>query len=175
MKKVIVISLFCLSILSFSSFAQKSVTYGNTLNLGLGIGGYSGYYGYTNRSLTVFHIDYEFDVARNFTLAPFANFYSYRGDHYRESVIPIGVKGSLYLDDLLNANANWDFYLAGSLGFAVVNSRWDADYNGDRDYYRNPNRLFLDLHVGTEYHLSNRVGLFLDLSTGVSTIGLAIH
>jgi hypothetical protein len=35
--------------------------------------------------------------------------------------------------------------------------------------------LFLDLHLGAEYHLNNRVGLFLDLSTGVSTIGLAIH
>jgi hypothetical protein len=130
MKKVIVISLFCLSILSFSSFAQKSGSYGgygNTLNLGLGIGGYSGYYGYTNRSLTVFHIDYEFDVAKNFTLAPFVNFYTYRSDHYRESVIPLGVKGTLYLDELLKANANWDFYVAGSLGFVLVNSRWDAN------------------------------------------------
>lgn len=172
MKKVIYISFFCLSLLGFSSVAQN---YGQTLNLGLGIGGYSGYYHYTNRSLTVFHIDYEFDVAKNFTLAPFANFYSYRGDHYRETVVPLGVKGSLYLDDLLKANANWDFYLAGSLGFAVVNSTWDRDYDGDRDYYQYPNRLFLDLHIGTEYHLSKRVGLFLDLSTGVSTIGLAIH
>ncbi|MBW6499396.1 MAG: hypothetical protein K0B09_13480 [Bacteroidales bacterium] len=178
MKKVIIISLVCLSMLGFESYAQKSGStggYGNTLNLGVGLGGYSGYYRYTNRSLTVFHIDYEFDVARNFTLAPFANFYSWRGDHYRENVIPLGVKGSLYLDDLLKANPNWDFYVAGSLGFVVVNSRWDNNYNGDREYYKYPNRLFLDLHVGTEYHISNRIGLFLDLSTGVSTLGLAIH
>jgi hypothetical protein len=172
MKKVIIISFFCLSLLGFNSVAQN---YGHALNLGLGIGGYSGYYHYTNRSLTVFHIDYEFDVAKNFTLAPFANFYTYRGDHYRETVIPLGVKGSLYLDELLGANANWDFYLAGSLGFAVVTSAWDSDYNGDRDYYHYPNRLFIDLHIGTEYHLSKKVGLFLDLSTGVSTIGLAFH
>jgi hypothetical protein len=31
------------------------------------------------------------------------------------------------------------------------------------------------LHVGAEYHLSRKVGLFLDLSTGVSTLGLAFH
>lgn len=178
MKKIIIIMLFCLSIVGYGSFAQSNTSgggYGNTLNLGLGIGGYSGYYGYTNRSITVFHLDYEFDVARNFTLAPFVNFYSFRGDHYRESVIPIGVKGSLYLDEILKANSAWDFYLAGSLGFALVNSRWDNDYNGNRDYYVRPRPLFLDLHVGAEYHLSQKVGIFLDLSTGVSTIGLAIH
>ncbi|MBW8324275.1 MAG: hypothetical protein K0M50_05880 [Prolixibacteraceae bacterium] len=146
------------------------------LNLGLGIGGYSGYYGYVGHTLPVFNINYEFDVAPSFTLAPFVSFYSYRNDkyYYNETVIPIGVKGSYYFDQILNANSNWDFYLAGSLGFAVVNSRWDSGYTRG-DYYDKVNPLFLDLHIGTEYHLSNKVGLFLDLSTGVSTIGLAIH
>ena len=154
----------------------KGENYGGTLNLGLGIGGYAGYYGYIGRSLPVFHLNYEFDVARNFTLAPFVTFYSYRNDkyYYRQTVIPIGVKGSLYLDQLLRANSNWDFYLAGSLGFAIVKSTWD-DGHYRADNYNEVNPLFLDLHVGTEYHLSSRVGLFLDLSTGVSTVGLALH
>ena len=162
-----------------TAFAQRSNSsggYGGTLNLGLGVGGYYGYYHYAGSSIPVFHLDYEFDVARNFTLAPFATFYSYRNDHdhYRENIIPIGVKGSLYLDQVLSAGSAWDFYLAGSLGFAIRNSRWDDGYSGET-YYHNVSPLFLDLHVGTEYHLSNNVGLFLDLSTGVSTIGLAIH
>ncbi len=153
--------------------------HGHTLNLGLGIGGYSGYYGYIGHSLPVFNINYEFDVANNFTLAPFLSFYSYRNKYdrhyYHETVIPIGVKGSYYFDQILKANSDWDFYLAGSLGFSIVNSRWDDGYNGDLNYYRNGNPLFLDFHVGTEYHLSSRVGLFLDLSTGVSTVGIALH
>jgi len=143
--------------------------------LGLGIGGYSGYYGSSGHTLPVFDINYEIGVANNFTLAPFATFYRYRNDHYHESVIPIGVKGTYYLDQLLNANSNWDFYLAGSLGFSIVRTYWDDNYYGSRDYYEGPHALFLDLHAGTEYHLNNRIGLFLDLSTGVSTIGLAIH
>lgn len=160
--------------------AQKRTTvgesHGSALNLGLGVGGYYGYYNYVGRSLPVFHLNYEFDVARNFTLAPFATFLSYRNDsyHYHETVIPLGVKGSYYLDQALNANSNWDFYLAGSLGFTIVNSRWDDGYVRNSGY-QTARPLFLDLHVGTEYHLSNRIGLFLDLSTGVSTIGLAIH
>jgi len=172
--------LFLLMILGTNSFAQRSTNgenYGGTLNLGLGIGGYSGYYGYIGHSLPVFHINYEFDMSHNFTLAPFVTFYTYHYDnyYYRETVIPLGVKGTYYLDQLLNANSDWDFYVAGSLGFVIVNRSWDNNYNGDRTIYHDAGPLFLDAHVGAEYHLNNRLGLFLDLSSGVSTIGLAFH
>lgn len=178
MKKITFTLLVTLMIAGTSLFAQKTYSkqYGGTLNLGLGVGGYYGYYHYAGHSLPVFSINYEFDVARNFTLAPFVTFWTYRNDsdHYRESVIPVGVKGTFYLDQALNAGSDWDFYLAGSLGFAIVKSTWDDGYEGVT-YYQDVSPLFLDLHVGTEYHLSNRVGLFLDLSTGVSTLGLAFH
>ncbi|MEI6142664.1 MAG: hypothetical protein WCP85_25545, partial [Mariniphaga sp.] len=78
--------------ISAKDHANYSKDYGHTLNLGLGIGGYSGYYGYVGHSLPVFSINYEFGVANNFTLAPFATFYSYHQDYYRETVIPLGVK-----------------------------------------------------------------------------------
>ena len=67
-----------------------------------------------------------------------------------------------------------NYLVAGSLGFTVVNTTWDNGYYQDNSYHT-INPLFLDLHVGAEYHLSRKVGLFLDLSTGVSTIGLAFH
>jgi len=149
--------------------------YGHTLNLGLGIGGYSGYYGYIGHTLPVFSANYEFDVAQSFTLAPFATLYSYSDANYRETVIPLGVKGTYYFDKLFNAGRDWDFYGAGSLGFALRTTTWDANYNGDRTYYSEASPLFLDLHIGTEYHFNNHIGAFLDLSTGVSTIGIAIH
>lgn len=149
--------------------------HGNTLNLGLGIGGYSGYYGYIGRTLPVFHINYEFQVANSFTLAPFATFYTFRGDHYREMVIPVGGKGTFYFDQLLRASSRWDFYIAGSLGFALVTTSWDSNYGGDRTYWSRPGALFLDVHVGAEYHVNQQLGIFLDLSNGVSTFGLAIH
>ena len=184
--KRLIISLLFSSILYFQGYSQEK--YGGTLNLGIGVGGYSGYYGYVGHSLPVFHADFELDVARNFTLAPFINFYSYSNDYYwgnknnpyryytyRETVIPIGVKGTYYFDNLLGASPKWDFYLAGSLGFAIVNSTWDNGYAGDRYYYHGSSSIFLDLHIGTEYHFNNNLGIFFDLSTGVSTLGLAIH
>ena len=178
MKKIAITLVLFLTVLSSGLSAQHSVfseRHGGTLNLGLGIGGYSGYYGYIGHTLPVLHANYEFDVARNFTLAPFATLYSYTDNNYRETVIPVGVKGTLYLDRLLRASSRWDFYGAGSLGFSLVSTRWDDGYNGDRTYYKTASPLFLDLHLGTEFHLTNHLGLFLDLSTGVSTIGLAIR
>lgn len=185
--KVFTLALLSLFLILGTNLSAQNKNYsenhGGTLNLGLGIGGYLGYYNYVGHSLPVFHINYEFDVANNFTLAPFISFSSYRNGYYysnnnyyyHETIIPIGVKGTYYFDQILNANSDWDFYLAGSLGFAIIKSSWDNGYTGDRNYYTNGNPLFLDLHIGTEYHLSNKVGIFLDLSTGVSTVGLAIH
>jgi hypothetical protein len=179
MKKVTFIAaLFLLSLganLSAQRHFQSDERYGGALNLGLGIGGYSGYYGYIGHTLPVLNINYEFGVVRNFTLAPFITLYSYTDGNYRELVTPIGVKGTLYLDQLLHAGPHWDFYVAGSLGVALVSTTWDANYNGDRTYYHSVDPLYGDFHLGTEYHFTNHIGAFLDLSTGVSTVGIAIH
>jgi hypothetical protein len=181
MKRFITITLLLVGMLYGNSYAQE--TFGRTLNIGIGIGGYGGYYNHISHSVPVIHFDYEFDVARNFTLAPFISFYTYRDTYnynsgnykYNETVIPLGVKGTYYFDQLLNANSNWDFYLAGSLGFAFVNANWDNNYPGDKNYYNDGSQLFLHIHIGTEYHFNEKIGVFLDISNGVSTIGLAIH
>ena len=186
MKKLVIIA--CLWLLVGFNHANAQEKYGNTLNLGVGVGGYYGYYGYIGRSLPVLNINYEFDVAKNFTLAPFLSFSSYSNSYYwgnnnhpyryynyRETVIPIGLKGTYYVDDLLKLNKKWDIYVAGSLGFAIVDSHWDNGYLGDQNYYSGGSHLFLDIHLGAEYHFNNRIGAFLDLSSGVSTIGIAIH
>lgn len=171
-------------LLSTMITAQNSgaSNYGRTLNLGVGIG----YYGYIGYSIPVFHINYEIDVAKNFTLAPFITFYSYKNDYYwgnknkpyryykyNETVVPIGVKGSYYFDEILRAGPKWDFYLAGSLGFVIRRTTWDSDYEGIKTIQQGTGPLYLDLHIGTEYHFNTKTGVFLDLSTGVSTLGLA--
>lgn len=189
MKKIINITLTVLLISAAHLTSSAQPSYGHTLNLGLGVGGYSGYYKYAGHSVPVFTLNYEFDVAKSFTLAPFIGLYSYTNEYYwgnsnypdqyytySEVVVPIGLKGTYYFDELLHANNHWDFYLGASLGFALVNSSWEAGYYGDEKYFNNKgNAVFLDLHIGTEYHFNNRLGAFLDLSSGVSTLGLAIH
>jgi hypothetical protein len=186
MRKIIITLLFMLTILSSDIFSQQiksNEKFGKTLNLGIGLG----YYRYAENPMPVFHANFEFDIARNFTLAPFISFYSYRnhyykgnphendGYYYHETVVPVGVKGTYYFDEIFKANNKWDFYAAGSLGFAIINSRWDNGYEGDKDKYHGAGTVFVAVHIGSEYHFNDNVGIFLDLSSGVSTIGLAVH
>jgi hypothetical protein len=189
MKTTTFASLMLFMVLCTTVFAQKTTSttgekYGKTINVGLGIG----YYGYVNHSVPVISLNYEIDVAKNFTLAPFISLFSYTNYYYygtpqngymnygyHQTVIPVGVKGTYYFDDLLNANPKWDFYLAGSFGFTIVNSYWDPGYYGNGSVYQGASILYLALHIGSEYHFNKTIGAFLDLSTGVSTIGIAIH
>ncbi len=192
MKKLIIISIGLLTTLSINSNAQdksEPEKFGNTLNLGFGIG----YYGYVGHALPMGTLNYEFDVARNFTLAPFIGIYTYqnyyywgnpnhpKGDpsyreySYRETAVPVGVKGTYYFDQLFHATEKWDFYAAGSIGFVFRSVVWENDYYGDKKVYQSASPLYLDAHIGAEYHVSQKLGLFLDLSTNVSTFGLGIH
>lgn len=187
MKKLILVltTITCFAFYGNSQEIASAEKYGKTLNLGLGIG----YYGYVGHSMPVVHADFEFDVARNFTLAPFVSFYTYknyyywgsnshypyRNYYYHQTVIPIGLKATYYFDQLLKAGPKWDFYLAGSVGFAYRKTTWESGYYGTTTVNEGTGPLYLDLHIGSEYHLNNKAGLFLDLSTGVSTIGLAVH
>ena len=172
MKKIIILSFLFIVTRQLSSYSQEK--FGDKLNVGLGIG-YTGDYS----SQPVLHFNYEFDAARNFTLAPFITFYAYDeydAHHdvvYRESAIPIGVKGSYYFDQLFKAGRHWDFYGAGSLGFTIYNRSWDSGYTGSHEAYGGTSYLYIDLHAGARYHMSKKVGLYLDLSTGISTFGLS--
>lgn len=155
--------------------------FGNTLNLGAGIG----YYGYAP-ALT---LNYEFDLFRNFTLAPFAAIMTYkdyrywgnpnrpyRNYYYRETIVPVGAKASYYFDELFRASDRWDFYVGTSLGVAFRSTVWEDGYDGDRVVRRRySSPLYAAMHIGSECHLSQNFGIYLDLSTGISTFGMAFH
>lgn len=161
--------------------------FGNTLNLSGGIG----YYGYIGHPLPVVLVNYEIDIARNFTLAPFVGFYTYTdyyywGDpgmpepdyryySYRETVVPVGVKGTYYFDELFRANENWDFYAAASVGATFRKRVWEDRYYGNQRIRTGASPVYLDAHIGAERHISKKVGVFLDLSTGVSSLGFGFH
>lgn len=187
MKTKILTFLFASLLITINISAQENNTsekFGSALNIGIG----AGYYGYVGYSIPVLHANYEFDIEKNLTLAPFVTIYTYEKDYfwdnknypskyyfYRVTVIPIGVKGSYYFDQLLNANSKWDFYASGSAGFAIKNVNWESGFYGDKSIEHGSSRLYLDIHIGSEYHLNNKLGLFLDLSSGISTLGLAVH
>lgn len=184
--KHIITSILLLLLIQTTAQAQKTggEKYGTTLNLGVGIG----YYGYVGRSIPVLHADLEFDVARNFTLAPFITVLSYQNNYYwgnqnnpyryysyRRTIVPVGLKGSYYFDQLLGAGSKWDFYLGASLGFAFRTTSWEDGYGGETNVVRGTSGIYLDGHIGAEYHFTPKIGLLLDLSSGISTLCLAVH
>ena len=110
--------------------------------------------------------NYEINVARSFTLAPFIGFGSYQSDgfyshgyyyYYRETVIPVGVKGTYYFDRLLGLNPKWDIYAAASIGFVYDKVTWQDGYSGDRSVAHDASPLYLDGHIGAEYHFNRRI------------------
>lgn len=203
MKKILITTVCLLSLISNKTIAQDQTPtyvieervkpgvekYGNTLNLGAGFG----YYGTVGVITPAVTVNYEFDIFRDFTLAPFISASTFQdsyfwGDpnrpnsdpsyhyyNYRETVIPVGIKGTYYFDEWLHVNPKWDIYLATSVGFAFKTVTWDNGYNGNLNAYQSVNPLYVSMHIGAEYHLSRKAGLFLDLSTGISTFGVAIH
>lgn len=205
MKKILLISALLLSsIFAFaglnhpknkSLFLKEKSTlktnvseFGNTLNIGLG-------FGYGNYAGVPIMLNYEIDVANNFTLAPFIGFgtntynergggyYTSKGEwipvddyYYRSIYIPIGLKGTFYFDELLGLIDPLDIYAAASLGFTYWN--WSSNHGDfDSSDYRKSqgaSALWLALHIGIEYHFNDKIGAFLDASTGMSTIGISI-
>lgn len=155
--------------------------FGHVVNIGVG----SGYFGALFVPSVYFTANYEFDVFRNFTLAPFVGFSHYRSDpypwgsmsyYYRTTIVPVGGKATYYFDELLNASGKWDFYAAASVAYAFMHREWDYGYPATAGHlpgYRSPQ--VLQVHLGTEYHLSRRAGIFIDVSTGASLLGFAIH
>jgi len=140
--------------------------------------------------MPAFQINYELQVANSFTLAPMVSYYTCidkymcgtieepnRYSTYHTTVVPIGLKGTYYFDELLGAGKDWDFYMAGSIGMLLVDSKL-VDGGPEIPNINNNNSngtVTFDLHIGTEYHINKTFGIFLDLSTGISTIGVAIH
>lgn len=171
----------------FGAAAQQrfaDAAYAQTLNIGAGVG----YYRYVGYNVPVVHADYELPVDEFLTLAPFAAFYRYEtnyfwGDethtpryyHYSEKVLPLGIKVTGYFDDILHAGKRWDFYAAGSIGLIIRKTTWVADYEGPRKINPGTGGMFLDFHVGTEFHCTRMLGIQLDCAAGETTLGLAFH
>lgn len=167
--------------------AQKTETkeyYGNVLNAGIGMT----YYNYVGYPVQAVHLNYELQLDRNVTAAPFVMLYAYRGTYrwgdaytvgrtykYSEIVVPVGFKISYYLDELLKTGAKWDFYSSGALGFVYRKTTWEPSYKGKSQTDPGMGPLYVDVHIGTEYHIHKSVGLVLDISAGVSTLSLAFH
>lgn len=175
-KLTIICLVFFVLFFSNQLIAQQNAVsekYGKTFNIGIGSG--IGNYGYAFYKTPAVHLDYEIDIIPTLTVAPFVLLYQFRNNAYHERVIPVGLKATCYFDQILKAHTHWDFYLAGSLGYAIRETVWESGFAPDPNTHYGPGALYLVLSIGSEYHITKKLGAFIDLSNGISTIGLSIH
>jgi hypothetical protein len=175
MKKLVLI----ITLAIVSTYANAQEKYGKTANLGGGLS----YSRYAPLPIPALNFNFEFDIAPNTTLGPFASIlhytdpgYFYNGKKYKYSntVIPVGVKSYYYFDGLFNWDKRFDVYAGLAVGFNIAFGRWENGYNGPV-YSPNYSPFYGELHAGAEYHFRENIGVYVDLSTGLSTVGLAFH
>jgi len=187
MKPIYCILLLNLFLNSNKMSSQEEITiehFGKTLNVGSGIE-YASYVGY---SVPIACLNYEIEIEKKITVAPFVYVYSYQSSvnllnsdllgenyNYTETVIPIGFTVSYYLDELIKAKSHWDFYIAGSLGYINRQTKWTNPYYGNQKHEPGTGAMYLNIHIGTELHITKRIGFQLDVSAGKASIGIALH
>lgn len=154
------LSLSLAILLSPTQTATAQELHGSALNLGVGIGA---------RQAAVYHINFEFDVVPSVTIAPSASFYGYT------KFVPIGLKASYYFDQVLNLLPEWDLYVAGTAAMGIVSDDWNNQTYRDMYRFRGANNLFFDVHIGTEYQVTPRAGMFIDLASNAATIGIVLR
>lgn len=123
------------------------------VNIGLGMG----YYG----SIPVM-ADFEFGIIPEITVGPTVGFGVGHG------WFSIGAKGRYYFDHLINADSKFDLYGGASLNLAVVKGNDEGRYGGGVG-------LMPDVHIGGRYHFAKNLSGLLELSSGVSSIGVSFR
>lgn len=196
MRKKILLTILYLGLMNYDAHAQSETTtkddlFGKGFNIGVGTGYYRHLIGTT---FPLFTCNYEFSFTKKITLAPFIGTYSHTqaGGYYNqrtylvtETTVPIGVKGYYYFNRHLHAESKWDFYGAASLILNLRNISWEPGFQGDKSIFPRESRgpwlwetifgtqlLNIGLHIGCRYHLNDKIGIFIDLSTSVSTVGI---
>ncbi|MCP4521778.1 MAG: hypothetical protein GY827_08840 [Cytophagales bacterium] len=195
MKRIILIASFLLgafyahaglnlgSIRNMNTGSAITTDYSGTLNVGLGTG-YNGYDGIP----ILAHYE-ALEAANSLTLGLFLGFgtssydFTYtveengetvlKEDSYRRSYIPVGIKGVYYIDDLLGLIDELDIYGGVSIGFTYWSYTSSNDQFDEDNFNSGTSPLFWTFHIGIEYHVNDKVGVFLDASTGMSSLGVS--
>lgn len=155
---------------SFAQYAKGD----KLLNVGVGL---SSYYG---GGLPI-GASLEFGVTDQISVGPQIDYYTWgynfgAGYRYRYTFIPVAIRGSYHVNELLNLNNDkLDLYGGLALGYYISSYSDNSGYTG---FYDNAygNRVLFGLHIGGRYYFKEKLGAFAELGYGVSAlkVGLAV-
>lgn len=171
MKKIFAAFVLTLLLVSSQSFAQYQKG-DKLLNAGIGLGAYYGGGIPIGASL-------EFGITDQISVGPQIDYYSWGynfglGYRYRYTFIPIGVRGSYHLNEVLNlGNEKLDLYAGAGLGYYISSYSDNTGYTGVYDNAYG-GRVFLNIHAGGRYYFKPNLGGFAELGYGVSTLKVGV-
>jgi hypothetical protein len=131
----------------------------NFLDPGVGLGTY--YKGLP------FGASFEHGFTDKISAGVFVNYssYSYADIGYKLNIVYFGVRGSYHFAELLNVtNPKIDPYGGVSLGY------YNTSFNGTNFASPYSSTVFLGVHAGVRYMLSDHVGVFGEVGYGVSAL-----
>lgn len=141
------------------------------LNAGIGLGTY------TYRGLPI-GASFEYTVKDNISVGGSFDFsrYGYNSGGYKWSYtfLFFAARGTYHFGEILNiSDSKFDPYAGLSLGVRTSSYRDNAGYSGD---YYSPygNSVFLGLHAGARYMLSEKIGAFGEVGYGVAALRLGV-
>lgn len=142
------------------------------LNLGIGLNGYYG------GGLPIGG-SFEYGVTDQISVGAQIDFYTWgynfgSGYKYRYTFIPIALRGSYHVNELLNLdNDKVDLYGGVQLGYYISKYSDDSGFSG---IYNNSygNKALFGIHLGGKYYFKPNLGGFAELGYGVSTLKLGL-
>ncbi|MPR34369.1 hypothetical protein [Salmonirosea aquatica] len=164
-------SLFIVTLLACSTANAQYAQGDKLLNLGIGLNGYYGgglpigasfEYGVTDQISVGAQIDY------------YTWNYGYVGYKWRYTFMPIALRGSYHVNELLNLNNDQiDLYGGVQLGYYISSFKDDTGYIGN---YNNAygNQVLFGIHLGGKYYFKPNLGAFAEVGYGVSAVKLGL-
>lgn len=157
---------------TFAQFAKGD----KLLNVGIGLGVYG-------RGGLPIGGSFEYGVTDKISVGVQADYYSWKYNYgfsgtnygYKYTFLPIAVRGSYHVNDLLKlGNDKVDLYAGLALGYYISSFTYDGvNYGGTySDGYGS--RAFIGLHLGGRYYFKPNIAGFAELGAGVSALKLGV-
>lgn len=163
--------IICL-LVSASSFAQYQKG-DKLLNLGVGLNSYYGGGLPIGAAFEVGVTD-EISVGAQVDYYTWNYNYGFGAGDWRYTFIPIALRGSYHVNELLNlGNDKIDLYGGAQLGYII--SRYTYDGPGGQ-FFDNSygNRALFGIHLGGRYYFKPNLAAFTELGYGIATLKLGV-
>ncbi|MGA0555909.1 hypothetical protein ACO2Q8_04595 [Larkinella sp. VNQ87] len=171
MKKIfsslLVMSLLFVGTKSFAQYQKGD----KLLNAGIGL---SSYYGGGLPIGASFEVGVTDEISVGAQIDFYTWGYNFGGYKWRYTFVPVAVRGSYHVNELLNLNNDkLDLYGGLALGYYISSYRDNSGYSG---FYDNAygNQVLFGLHIGGRYYFKPNLGGFAEVGYGVSALKLGV-